>query len=86
MRKNGTTLLLLCFFLVAGWNGLPVANAGDPYEDPGDKDTIGEDPDTQEVPLDSGLVFLLAAGAVYGLKKYNPGFWPKQPGSQSKKA
>lgn len=71
MRKNGTSLLLLCFLLFAGWDGLPVAKANDPLDDPGDDETIGNDPDSQQVPLDDGLVFLLAAGAVYGLRKYH---------------
>ena len=73
MRKR-TTMLLLIYFLLAGWNGFPVARA----DDPGDKDTLDEDPDTQEVPLDTGLVFLLATGVVYGLKKYKADIEPKK--------
>jgi hypothetical protein len=37
---------------------------GDPGM-PGDN----EDPDGEDVPLDGGVIFLLAAGAAYGYKK-----------------
>jgi hypothetical protein len=70
MRKKGTFLLLLCFFLFAGWDGFAVAKANDYSNDPGDVNTVNNDHDTQQVPIDGGLVFLLAAGAGYGLKKY----------------
>lgn len=78
MRKNGTSLLLLCFLLFAGWDGLPAARATNPLDDPGDNHTIDNDPDSQQVPLDDGLALLLAAGAGYGLRKYHSAARPKE--------
>ena len=76
MRKKGTFLLLLFFFLFAGWGNSPVAQFNDPVNEPGDGNQL-DDPDLQEVPLDGGLLLLLAAGAGYGLKKYRSATRPK---------
>lgn len=85
MTTKRTTLLLLCFLLSAEWDGFTVAPVGAQQDEPGDDDTIGTDPDTQEMPIDGGLVVLLAAGAAYGLRKYRTGIQQRKlDGSTSK--
>jgi hypothetical protein len=59
--------ILLLLFLVSG---LFVIAQDPPVDDPGGGGPGGDpggDPDL--VPIDSGLVFLLAAGVAYGAKK-----------------
>lgn len=66
MRKK-MSMVFLFFFLLAGRHFSPLQAQTD---DPGGDNTVGTDPDTQQVPLDGGLALLLAAGAGYGLRKY----------------
>lgn len=64
MRKFILKLFLLALLLTAGSASVQTAKAGD-TEDVGTQSTDSETP----LPIDGGVILLLAAGAGYGIKK-----------------
>lgn len=64
MKRQLKKLLLLGFFLTAGLGSFQAAHS-QPTTDP--CDTANPD---EPCPLDGGLSLLLAAGAIYGIKKH----------------
>ncbi|WP_121357297.1 PID-CTERM protein-sorting domain-containing protein [Flavisolibacter nicotianae] len=75
MRKALKKIVFIFFFSVFGMSKMLMAQTG-LDEPPPTECPPSPDPDTQPdpyCPLDGGLVFLLAAGAVYGVRKYSTG-------------
>ncbi len=69
MRKSTLQVILILFLCAAAFNsyGQPGGEPVDPA-DPG-LPGGGEDIDGEDVPLDGGVMILLAAGAAYGYHK-----------------
>lgn len=82
MRTSAKTNLLFTLFLAGpfAWNVVSAQFDPPPLPPPPTADSP-ESPD-KSVPIDGGLVVLLAAGAGYGLKKYRS-YRHGQPGGRT---
>lgn len=85
MRDALKKRFFFLFFCVIGTGKMLMAQTGLDTPPP-TQCPPSPDPDTQPdpyCPLDGGLVFLLAAGAVYGVKKYGTGREKERPNADN---